>query len=131
NWAAFLHNEEVVGALVRSFYLSICGATLTVLFTAVIAYVIQRTKLPGRGLLEYVTSVPVGIPGIVMGLGIMWAYITWPLWGTVWILVLAYLTLFMPYGVRALGAALVQIHSELEESSRVHRAPCLMTCRRI
>jgi iron(III) transport system permease protein len=61
----------------------------------------------------------------------MWAYITWPLWGTVWILVLAYMTLFMPYGVRAMGATLVQIHPELEESSRVHRGSWLMTFRRI
>jgi iron(III) transport system permease protein len=131
NWTAFIHNEEVVGALVRSFYLSIFGATLTVLFTAVVAYVIHRSRMPGRGLLEYVTSIPVGTPGIVMGLGIMWAYITWPLWGTVWILVLAYMTLFMPYGVRALGAAFVQIHAELEESSRVHRASWFMTFRRV
>ena len=96
-----------------------------------IAYVIHRTRVPGRSLLEYVVSIPVGTPGIVMGLGIMWAYITWPFWGTVWILVLAYMTLFMPYGVRALGAAFVQIHPELEESSRVHRGSWLMTFRRI
>jgi iron(III) transport system permease protein len=131
NWSAFLRNPEVGDALLRSFYLSTFGATLTVLFTAVVAYVIHRSRLPGRGLLEYVTSIPVGTPGIVMGLGIMWAYITWPVWGTVWILVLAYMTLFMPYGVRALGAALLQIHAELEESSRVHRASWLMTFRRI
>jgi iron(III) transport system permease protein len=131
NWEAFFQSEEVVGALVHSFYLSIFGATLTVLFTAVVAYVIHRSQMPGRRLLEYVTSIPVGTPGIVMGLGIMWAYITWPLWGTVWILVLAYMTLFMPYGVRALGAAFVQIHAELEESSRVHRASWFMTFRRV
>jgi iron(III) transport system permease protein len=131
NWAAFFRNSEVMAALLRSFYLSTFGATLTVVFTAIVAYIIHRSRLPGRGLLEYVTSMPVGTPGIVMGLGIMWAYITWPVWGTVWILVLAYMTLFMPYGVRTLGASLMQIHAELEESSRVHRASWLMTFRRI
>jgi|SoimicMinimDraft_3_1059731.scaffolds.fasta_scaffold04456_2 iron(III) transport system permease protein len=131
NWGAFFGNDEVVKALLRSFYLSTFGATLTVIFTAVVAYIVHRTRVPGRSLLEYIVAIPIGTPGIVMGLGIMWAYITWPLWGTVWILVLAYMTLFMPYGVRAMGATLVQIHPELEESSRVHRGSWLMTFRRI
>jgi iron(III) transport system permease protein len=131
NWSAFFAKSEVLRTLLRSFYLSTFGATLTVLFTAIVAYIIHRSRLPGRGALDYLTSIPVGTPGIVMGLGIMWAYITWPVWGTIWILVLAYMTLFMPYGVRALGASLVQIHAELEESSRVHRASWLMTFRRI
>jgi iron(III) transport system permease protein len=131
NWTAFLDNSEVTAALVRSFYLSAFGATLTVIFTAIVAYIIHRTRLPGRGLLEYITAIPIGTPGIVMGLGLMWAYITWPIWGSIWILVLAYVTLFMPYGVRALGATLVQIHAELEESSRVHGASWLMTFRKV
>jgi iron(III) transport system permease protein len=131
NWRAFLDNPEVGATLTRSFYLSTFGATLTVLFTAIIAYMVHRSHAPGRRLLEYLTSIPVGIPGIVLGLGMMWAYITFPIWGSIWVLVIAYMTLFMPYGVRALGAGIVQIHPELEESSRVHRATWLMTFRRI
>ena len=61
----------------------------------------------------------------------IWAYIQWPIWATVWILVVAYLTLFMPYGVRALGANVVQVHGELEESSRVHGGSWFLTFRRI
>lgn len=131
NWYTFLGNSDVMSALLRSLYLSTFGATLAVIFTAIVAYIIHRTKLPGRGVLEYVTAMPVGMPGIVFGLAIMWAYITWPIWGSIWILVLAYMTLFMPYGVRALGASLLQIHPELEESSRIHRASWTMTFRRI
>ena len=131
NWTTFLGKSDVLQTLVRSVILSTFGATLTVLFTAIVAYIIHRSRLPGRGLLEYVTSIPVGMPGIVMGLGLMWAYITLPIWGTIWILVIAYMTLFMPYGIRALGASLVQIHPELEESSRVHRASWFMTLRRV
>ena len=61
----------------------------------------------------------------------IWAYIQWPIWATIWILVVAYLTLFMPYGVRALGANVVQVHGELEESSRVHGGSWFLTFRRI
>jgi iron(III) transport system permease protein len=57
-----------------------------------------------------------------MGLAMIWAYIVLPVWGTLWVLVIAYMTLFMPYGVRALGSTIIQIHPELEESSRVHGA---------
>ena len=131
NWKTFFNNGEVRVTLWRSLYLSTFGATLTVIFTSIVAYIIKRSRLPGRGLLEYLTTIPIGIPGIVLGLGMMWAYITWPVWGTVWILILAYMTLFMPYGIRALGATLVQIHPELEELSRVHRATWFMTFRRI
>ncbi len=131
NWRTFLSNTSVLDALLRSFYLSTFGATLTVVFTAIVAYIIQRSRVPGRRFLEYVTAIPVGMPGIVLGLAIMWAYITWPIWGSVWILIFAYMTLFMPYGVRALSASLMQIHPELEESSRIHRATWQMTFRRI
>jgi iron(III) transport system permease protein len=92
NWGAFFGNDEVVKALLRSFYLSTFGATLTVILrpwsrTSFIAREFRDVAFLSTSLL------PIGTPGIVMGLGIMWAYITWPLWGTVWILVLAYMTL--------------------------------------
>jgi iron(III) transport system permease protein len=131
NWQVFFTNPDLFDSFIRSMYLSTGGATLSVLMTAVIAYIIHRSKSPGRGVLEQVSVMPVGIPGIVMGLGMIWAYIQWPIWASVWILVVAYLTLFMPYGVRALGANVVQIHGELEESSRVHGGSWLQTFRRI
>lgn len=122
NWTIFFNKADLFQTLVRSFYLSTFGATLCVLLTAAIAYVIHRSNAPGRRLLEQVSVMPIGIPGIIMGLAMIWAYIILPVWGTIWILVIAYMTLFMPYGVRALGSNIVQIHTELEESSRVHGA---------
>jgi len=129
NWTVFFNNDNLYGTLLRSLYLSTGGATLCVLLTAVIAYIIHRSRAPGRRLLEQVSVMPIGIPGIVMGLAMIWAYVTWPIWGTLWVVIVAYLTLFMPYGVRALGANIVQIHPELEESSRVHRASWFRTFR--
>lgn len=131
NWWIFFQNPDLFDSIVRSMYLSTGGATLGVLMTAVIAYVIHRGRAPGRRLLEQVSVMPVGIPGIVMGLGLIWSYITWPIWGTIWILVVAYLTIFMPYGIRALGSNVVQIHPELEESSRVHGGSWLRTFGRV
>ncbi|MGQ0651193.1 MAG: ABC transporter permease [Betaproteobacteria bacterium] len=131
NWTAFFEKADLFQTLLRSLYLSTLGATFCVVLTAVIAYIIHRSSVPGRRLLEQVSVMPIGIPGIVMGLAMIWAYIVWPIWGTLWVLVLAYLTLFMPYGVRALGSTIVQIHPELEESSRVHGASWLRTFWRV
>ena len=131
NWTAFFEKADLLQTLLRSLYLSTFGATFCVVLTAVIAYIIHRSNAPGRRFLEQVSVMPIGIPGIVMGLAMIWAYITWPVWGSIWVLIIAYLTLFMPYGVRALGATIVQIHPELEESSRVHRASWLRTFVRV
>ncbi len=127
NWATILDEDVLADTLLRSLILSTVGATACVVFAGAVAYLVQRSRsrlIPWLGL---IANFPIGIPGIVLGLGMMWAYITWPIWGTIWILVVAYLTLFMPYGVRALGANLTQIHRELEESSRVHRGTWLRT----
>ncbi len=129
NYAVFYNNDQLFGTLLRSLYLSTGGATLCVLLTAMIAYIIQRSHVPGRKLLEQVSVMPIGIPGIVMGLAMIWAYITVPIWGTLWVVIVAYATLFMPYGVRALGSNIVQIHPELEESSRVHGGSWFRTLR--
>lgn len=131
NWTVFFSNDNLLGTLLRSLYLSTGGATLCVLLTAMIAHIIHRSRAPGRRLLEQVSVMPIGIPGIVMGLAMIWAYVTLPVWGTLWVVILAYMTLFMPYGVRALGANIVQIHPELEESSRVHGGSWFRTFRLI
>ena len=131
NWTAFFEKADLLQTLLRSLYLSTFGATFCVVLTAVIAYIIHRSNAPGRRFLEQAAVMPIGIPGIVMGLAMIWAYITWPVWGSIWVLIIAYITLFMPYGVRALGATIVQIHPELEESSRVHRASWLRTFVRV
>jgi iron(III) transport system permease protein len=127
NWATILDENMLTNTLRRSLILSTFGAMLCVLFSGTIAYLVHRSRSRVMPALGYISNFSIGIPGIVFGLGMMWAYITWPVWGTIWILVIAYLTLFMPYGVRALGANIMQIHPELEESSRVHRGSWLRT----
>lgn len=131
NWRAFVERPELTATLLRSLYLSVAGAAFCVMLTAVIAYIVQRSRMPGRRLLEQISTMPMGIPDIVMGIALLWAYITWPIWGTIWIVAIAYITLFMPYGVRAIGAGITQIHPELEESSRVHRASWFRTFWRV
>ncbi|MBW0002019.1 MAG: iron ABC transporter permease [Hyphomicrobiales bacterium] len=98
-----------------------------------IAYVVQRTSLAGRRALDVITILPVAIPGLIIGLGYLWTWISLPfgIYGTLWIIILAYLSQFSPQGVRAISGSLVQIDPELEESSRLCGAGLAYTLRRI
>lgn len=109
-------------ALRNSLVLAAGGAVLCMLLSAVIAYIIFRTKFWGKGALDFLSWVPWSLPGMVLALGLLWAYILLPgpivLYGTIWILLIAYLTIGLPIGVRSMSGTIVQISEDLEESSR-------------
>jgi iron(III) transport system permease protein len=104
----------------------------SVLYFAV-AYTVSRTRLRGRRMLDTIVVLPVAIPGLIIGLGYLWSWITIPvgLYGTLWIMILAYVSQFAPQGVRSITSSLVQIHNELEESSWLSGAGFLYTLRRV
>ncbi len=115
--------------------LSVSALTMvvgTVLYFGV-SYIVHRTELPGRRALDVLTVLPVAIPGIIIGLGYLWSWISLPvgLYGTLWIMILAYVSQFAPQATRAIGGSLLQIHKELEESSRLSGAGVLTTLRLI
>ena len=119
NYAFITSDELTRTAVFNSVILGVAAATLVVALTAVIAWVTVRTKLPGRGLLDFLAFVPITIPGIVMGIALIWVYFTIPIriYGTLWILLVAYVTRYLPYGIRGTSAALIQVHKELEEAA--------------
>jgi iron(III) transport system permease protein len=86
-----------------------------------IGYTIHRTRLGGRRAIDLISTVPVAIPGLVIGVAYLWAWIGIPggLYGTIWILALAFIARFMPDTVKALSTSFVQIHRELEEAAWV------------
>jgi iron(III) transport system permease protein len=86
-----------------------------------IGYTIHRTNLPGRRSIDLISTVPVAIPGLVIGVAYLWAWIGVPggLYGTIWILALAFIARFMPDTVKALSTSFLQIHRELEEAAWV------------
>ncbi len=118
-------------ALFNSLFLAVVGATVCILFCAVFSFLTLRTRLPGRKLLDYLGMLPMAFPGIVLAVGLLQAWINPPLvlYGTIWILFIAYITRYFPYGVRSTSATLLQIHPELEESSLISGASWLQTFR--
>jgi iron(III) transport system permease protein len=111
-------------AVVNSLALSIGTATIIMLLTSVITWVVVKTKIRGRWLLDNVASLPLVFPGLVLGLSIMIFYLNVDVgvYGTIWILFIAYVTRFMPYGLRYNTASMLQIHKELEESAAMSGA---------
>lgn len=103
------------------------------LFAFAIGYTINRTNLPGRKSIDVISTLPVAIPGLVIGVAYLWAWIGLPggLYGTIWILALAFVARFMPDTVKALSTSLMQIHRELEEAAWICGKGLLGTIRTI
>ncbi|HEX3862058.1 MAG TPA: iron ABC transporter permease [Stellaceae bacterium] len=108
-------------ALGNSLLLGVSVATIGVLVIAVLVWIIYRSRVPGHSLVEYVVMFPQAVPRMVFGLGILWAWlnIPIPIYGTLWLLALAYFTVMLPLGVRTLAGVVLQIDKSLEECARV------------
>ena len=111
-------------AIWNSLLLCLGSATIIMLVTAVICWIVVKTRIPGRWLLDNLASLPIVFPGLVLGLSIMVFYLNVDagIYGTIWILLIAYVTRFMPYGIRYNTASMLQIHKELEESAAMSGA---------
>jgi len=121
----FILNHPTFGrAIWNSLLLCLGSATIIMLVTSVICWMVVKTKIPGRWLLDNLASLPIVFPGLVLGLSIMVFYLNFNIgiYGTIWILLLAYVTRFMPYGIRYNTASMIQIHKELEESAAMSGA---------
>lgn len=133
NFQYIINYPLALTAFKNSFYLSVGSATLVMLLTSVIAWITVKTRLPGRALLDNMTFIPIAMPGIVLGVSLIWVYLTLPIpiYGTIWVLLLAYLTKFMPYGIRAASASMIQINKELEEASFTAGGTWFQTFRKV
>jgi len=133
HYAYIFENERVYRAIGNSLFLAVAGATVAMFLAALTAYITVKTKVWGRGMLEGLTFLPWAFPGTALAIGLLWGYVQMPLpvYGTIWILLIAYVTRFLPYGLRAVTSTIVQIHKELEEASRACGGGLWMTLRRI
>ena len=131
HWAAAFDDPTSLLALRNSLVLAVAGATIGVLLSLLIAHVTVRQRSRAAGALETLTFLSFSFPGIVIGIGFMWFFVRTPLYATLWALLIGYVATYLPYGVRPLASALVQVHTHLEESSLVCGASRATTLRRI
>jgi iron(III) transport system permease protein len=126
-------NPLTLRSIYNTMEVGIITAIVGGLLAFAIGYTIHRTSAPGRRSIDVLSTLPVAIPGLVIGVAYLWAWIGLPggLYGTIWILALAFIARFMPDTVKALSTSLMQIHRELEEASWICGKGVLGTIRSI
>lgn len=133
NYAAMLDLPTVVRSIRNSLILSVGSATFLMLFMAIVAWIVVKSKMRGRNTLDSITTYPLAYPGLVLGVSLIFVYLRVPLpiYGTLWILFIVYVTKYMPYAMRYASNSIVQIAGELEESAQMSGASWRSTFRRI
>ncbi len=133
NYLSNLTDARTYRALQNSLVLTISGATLCMLLASLTAWVTTKTKGSGRGTIEALTFIPWAFPGTALAIGLLWTYvyIPLPIYGSLWILLIGYITRFLPYGLRSMTSTIVQIHDDLEDASKACGAGFPATFRRI
>ncbi len=135
HYHAVFRNGELWRAARNTGFLAVGGATATMVLGSIVAYVTIRTTWKGRRLIELLAWLPWMMPGIVLGLGFLWAFAMLPgpipIYGTIWALFLAYMALGTPISVRIMAGAYGQLSYDIEECSRVHGANWWQTLWRI
>ena len=135
-YAKLFANPKLLPSLRNTLYLAAGSATLGIALTLFTGYISQRTRLAGRGVLDLLTWIPVTVPGIVLAVGLIWAYVgmvrlPFPFYGTVGLLIVAVTITTLTTGARTMNGTLVQISPELEEAARLHGASFGQMLRRI
>jgi iron(III) transport system permease protein len=131
NYSEVLSDPVSLLSLKNSLLLGVGGATLGIVLSFFVAYVIVKIRSKASGFLESLSFLSFSFPGIVVGVGFMWFFVQTPLYSTIWALLIGYIATYLPYGIRPLTSAFVQIHGNLEESSRVCGGGPFYTMRRI
>jgi len=119
NYALAFNDPKIVRSTANSLLVSITSASGAVAVAFVVAWIVARTSISLRWMLDRLTMVPLVFPGIVLGVAILQMYLILPLpvYGTVWIMVAAFVPQYLPYAMRCNHAGLLGIHKELEESA--------------
>ena len=120
-------------ALWNTLFLGVTTATIVTLIAVVASYLVVRQSVTGAKYLGMLATAPVAIPGIVLGVGLFLSYAnpTFQLYGTLWILLIAFMTIELPAGYQQMSSSFAGVHPELEEAGRILGASRLTTLRHI
>ncbi|HZY30923.1 MAG TPA: ABC transporter permease subunit, partial [Candidatus Methylomirabilis sp.] len=118
-------------AIRNSLFLAALAATITMFVGTVISYLTVKARLKGSRLLDFLATIPYAVPHTVIGIAMILAWARPPvsLYGTLWIILVAYLAVYLPFAVRTTNSTLQQIHDSLEEAARVSGAGLLRRMR--
>ena len=135
NWRATLNDPVLLRSLWNTLAIGAGSGLIGVLFFSFIAYVIVKTQYSGRSLLDFLSWLPWSIPGILLGVALLWTFlqtrIFLPIYGTIYLLMIAMVIKSMPFGTQMIKTVLIQLGSDLEEASKVCGGTWFHTFRRV
>jgi len=135
HWRLVLADPVFVKALRTTLIISLTAAFCSPFLFSVLAYILVRTRLPGRGALDLMIWGSSSVPGILSGLGLLWLFLSTPvlnfLFGTIWVLILVVIIQGKTTGVNIMKGVFVQVGTDMEEAARVSGAGWIRTYFRI
>lgn len=135
NHLDFLRNARLITATTHSLTVAFVASTAVAALSLVVSWLVIRQKPPGARMIDNLAFAPIAIPGVMLGVAVVYVYLTldqfFPIYGTIWILVIAYVTHYLSFGSRLANGVMVQIHPELEEAARTSGASNLRVLARI
>ena len=131
NYASVFKERQITRALFNTIILILFSATIVMVLSVMIAWIAVRTKTRVSRALELVSFAPMAIPPVVLAIAILLIYLRTPLYGTIWLIILAHVTAYIAYGTRTMHAALLQIHKELESAALISGAGWFTMLRRV
>jgi iron(III) transport system permease protein len=135
NHADFFRNARLIAASLNSLTIAVVSATLVAALSLVVSWLVVRQRPAGATLIDNLAFTPIAIPGVMLGVAVIYVYLSldqiFPVYGTIWILVIAYVTHYLSFGSRLANGVMVQIHPELEEAARASGAGSLRVLARI
>lgn len=117
-------SDVVMRATVNSVIVAVAAAVVGTVLAFIVSYVVNRTTLPGREGLGYLSMLPLAVPAIVLGLGLLWTWLMLPVpvYGTLLVMIIAFVAAQMPQGYQGASSSILQIHRDLEDSAVMHGA---------
>ncbi|HEX9444341.1 MAG TPA: ABC transporter permease subunit, partial [Candidatus Binatia bacterium] len=135
NWRQALGDPVLLRSLWNTIYIGLGAGAVGVLFYSLIAYVIVKSRYAGKAALDFLSWLPWSIPGLLLGVALLWTFlqtkIFLPIYGSVYILMIAMVIKSMPFGVQLTKSVLVQLSNDLEEASRICGGGWFYTYRRV
>ena len=131
NARGVLGSAEVAGATLNTIEVGLVTPTICVALGMLVAYAVRRLRVPGAKFIGYITMFSIAVPGIVFGTGVFWTYVLTPVYGTIAVLILAFLAAYLPFAYRISDTVLLQIDRALEEASSLCGAGHARTLARV
>jgi iron(III) transport system permease protein len=127
NYDTIMHTEQLGHMLWNTLLMTFWVAIGVITVSFIISLVVVRSRFWGRKILDQFAFIPHSIPGMVMGLALLWIYLQIDktgvgLFGSIWSIIIAFIIGYMSYGTRVMNAALLQVHKDLEDAAKMSGA---------